>query len=114
MIYNLCFSQICTEILSLCLTELFDWKFMQTDPNWANFFYNPDTGKVSPSFEFVLHIIKYDSEMYCVYLNYFYGIIWGFFCVYCNHWRQLLTYRNLNKTKQNIHTLGHLASGMYI
>lgn len=38
--------QICTEILSLCLTELFDWKFMQTDPNWANFFYNPDTGKL--------------------------------------------------------------------
>ncbi|XP_062584284.1 atypical kinase COQ8B, mitochondrial-like [Saccostrea cucullata] len=38
--------QICTEILDLCLTELFDWKFMQTDPNWANFFYNPDTGKL--------------------------------------------------------------------
>ncbi|XP_056021745.1 atypical kinase COQ8B, mitochondrial-like isoform X2 [Ostrea edulis] len=39
--------QICTEILSLCLTELFDWKFMQTDPNWANFFYNPDTEKLT-------------------------------------------------------------------
>ncbi|KAJ8308194.1 hypothetical protein KUTeg_013068 [Tegillarca granosa] len=32
-----------SSILRLCLHELFVWKFMQTDPNWANFFYNPET-----------------------------------------------------------------------
>lgn len=39
--------QICFNILQLCLRELFEFRFMQTDPNWANFFYNSDTNKVS-------------------------------------------------------------------
>ncbi|KAK2703730.1 atypical kinase COQ8B, mitochondrial-like [Artemia franciscana] len=30
------------KLLKLCLMELFDFQFMQTDPNWANFMYNPD------------------------------------------------------------------------
>lgn len=34
------------RIMKLCLKELFVWNFMQTDPNWANFFYNPQLGKV--------------------------------------------------------------------
>ncbi|TKS81428.1 Atypical kinase COQ8B, mitochondrial [Collichthys lucidus] len=34
------------NILQLCLRELFEFRFMQTDPNWANFFYNSDTKKV--------------------------------------------------------------------
>lgn len=38
--------QICSNILQLCLRELFEFRFMQTDPNWANFFYNSDTDKV--------------------------------------------------------------------
>jgi aarF domain-containing kinase len=29
-----------THILRLCLRELMEWRFMQTDPNWTNFLYN--------------------------------------------------------------------------
>lgn len=39
-------NQISFNILQLCLRELFEFRFMQTDPNWANFFYNADTNKV--------------------------------------------------------------------
>ncbi|KAA8593784.1 hypothetical protein FQN60_004618 [Etheostoma spectabile] len=39
-------NQICFRILQLCLREVFEFRFMQTDPNWANFFYNSDTNKV--------------------------------------------------------------------
>ncbi|CAK9801574.1 Atypical kinase COQ8B, mitochondrial [Anthophora plagiata] len=34
---------ICKLIMRLCLKELFVFRYMQTDPNWSNFFYNPDT-----------------------------------------------------------------------
>ena len=37
---------ISTNILRLCLRELFEFRFMQTDPNWTNFLFNPDTRKV--------------------------------------------------------------------
>ncbi|XP_051901063.1 atypical kinase COQ8A, mitochondrial-like isoform X2 [Pristis pectinata] len=40
-------NKICENILRLCLRELFEFRFMQTDPNWSNFFYDPRTGKVS-------------------------------------------------------------------
>ena len=30
------------KIMEVTLREIFDWKFMQTDPNFANFFYNPN------------------------------------------------------------------------
>ncbi|KAF1346580.1 hypothetical protein BDV97DRAFT_416527 [Delphinella strobiligena] len=33
-----------TQILRLCLRELMEWRFMQTDPNWTNFLYNPGSG----------------------------------------------------------------------
>ncbi|NWI13984.1 COQ8B kinase, partial [Crypturellus soui] len=36
-------SQIGSQLLRLCLRELFEFRFMQTDPNWANFIY--DAGK---------------------------------------------------------------------
>ncbi|KAM4565758.1 atypical kinase COQ8B, mitochondrial isoform 2-T2 [Odontesthes bonariensis] len=39
-------NQICFNILQLCLRELFEFRFMQTDPNWSNFFYNSETNKV--------------------------------------------------------------------
>jgi aarF domain-containing kinase len=29
-------------IIRLCLRELFEFRFMQTDPNWSNFMYDPD------------------------------------------------------------------------
>lgn len=38
---------ICEKILRLCLLELFKFGFMQTDPNWSNFFYNADTEQVT-------------------------------------------------------------------
>lgn len=39
--------QICYNILVLCLRELFEFHFMQTDPNWSNFFYDPQQHRVS-------------------------------------------------------------------
>ncbi|XP_068197952.1 atypical kinase COQ8A, mitochondrial isoform X2 [Antennarius striatus] len=40
-------NEICYNILILCLRELFEFRFMQTDPNWSNFFYDPQTHRVS-------------------------------------------------------------------
>ena len=35
-----------TQILRLCLREIIEFKYMQTDPNWTNFLYNERTGKL--------------------------------------------------------------------
>jgi aarF domain-containing kinase len=35
-----------THILRLCLRELMEWRFMQTDPNWTNFLYNRSAQKL--------------------------------------------------------------------
>lgn len=35
-----------TNILRLCLRELMEFKYMQTDPNWTNFLYNRGTRKL--------------------------------------------------------------------
>lgn len=35
-----------TQILRLCLREITEFKFMQTDPNWTNFLYNADMEKL--------------------------------------------------------------------
>ncbi|XP_023285891.1 atypical kinase COQ8A, mitochondrial [Seriola lalandi dorsalis] len=40
-------NEICENILTLCLRELFEWRYMQTDPNWSNFFYDPQTHRVA-------------------------------------------------------------------
>ncbi|XP_076834603.1 atypical kinase COQ8A, mitochondrial [Brachyhypopomus gauderio] len=40
-------NEICEQILILCLRELFEFRYMQTDPNWSNFFYDPQTHKVA-------------------------------------------------------------------
>ena len=40
-------NHVARKILFLCLTELFEFRFMQTDPNWANFMYDPTTRQVS-------------------------------------------------------------------
>ena len=34
------------KVMEVTLKEIFDWRFMQTDPNFANFFYNPNTETV--------------------------------------------------------------------
>ncbi|KAF2750438.1 ubiquinone biosynthesis protein-like protein coq-8 [Sporormia fimetaria CBS 119925] len=35
-----------TQILRLCLREITEFKFMQTDPNWTNFLYNAENRKI--------------------------------------------------------------------
>uniref|UniRef100_A0A8C5HWR1 Atypical kinase COQ8A, mitochondrial n=1 Tax=Gouania willdenowi TaxID=441366 RepID=A0A8C5HWR1_GOUWI len=40
-------NEICHNILMLCLRELFEFRYMQTDPNWSNFFYDPQTHRVA-------------------------------------------------------------------
>jgi aarF domain-containing kinase len=39
-------NSISRRILVLTIKELFEWRFMQTDPNWSNFMYNSSTDKV--------------------------------------------------------------------
>lgn len=39
-------NKISTEIMRLTLMEIYKFRFMQTDPNWANFLYNEETGKI--------------------------------------------------------------------
>jgi aarF domain-containing kinase len=34
------------QILRLCLREMIEFRYMQTDPNWTNFLYNGDTRKL--------------------------------------------------------------------
>jgi aarF domain-containing kinase len=36
-----------TRLLRLTLRELFGWRFMQTDPNWGNFLYDPSSGTLN-------------------------------------------------------------------
>lgn len=31
-------------MLRCTINELFDWRFMQTDPNWGNFLFDSETG----------------------------------------------------------------------
>ncbi|XP_076013493.1 atypical kinase COQ8A, mitochondrial [Genypterus blacodes] len=40
-------NEICEQILMLCLRELFEFRYMQTDPNWSNFFFDPQAHKVA-------------------------------------------------------------------
>ncbi|XP_074548290.1 atypical kinase COQ8A, mitochondrial [Halichoeres trimaculatus] len=40
-------NELCEQILFLCLRELFEFRFMQTDPNWSNFFFDPQVHKVA-------------------------------------------------------------------
>jgi len=35
-----------SQILRLCLREIMEFRFMQTDPNWTNFLYNRQTNKL--------------------------------------------------------------------
>lgn len=38
--------RIARRILELTILELFDWRFMQTDPNWSNFMYNASSDTI--------------------------------------------------------------------
>jgi predicted unusual protein kinase regulating ubiquinone biosynthesis (AarF/ABC1/UbiB family) len=57
-------SQIASNILKLCFREIFEWKFMQTDPNWSNFFYDPHTKKVMNVLHLFqcFHLIMFESN----------------------------------------------------
>ncbi len=39
--------RIARAVLRLTLLELFSWRFMQTDPNWGNFLFDHNTGKLA-------------------------------------------------------------------
>ncbi|THH05684.1 hypothetical protein EW145_g4624 [Phellinidium pouzarii] len=38
--------KIASMIVELCMKELFDFRTMQTDPNWSNFLWNEPTGQI--------------------------------------------------------------------
>lgn len=70
-------------VLKLCLMELFEFGFMQTDPNWSNFFYNKDTQQASDILWFF-----YIDEMNIIWKNVpihwpFYRLFW-FNCINLN------------------------------
>ena len=37
-------NRLCSDMVELCLNELFVWRYMQTDPNWSNFLYDSKNG----------------------------------------------------------------------
>lgn len=39
-------NDICLNIMRLCITEMFVFRYMQTDSNWSNFFYIPERKQV--------------------------------------------------------------------
>lgn len=39
-------NHIARKLLKLTLRELFVWRYMQTDPNWGNFFYDTENDKI--------------------------------------------------------------------
>lgn len=43
-----------TLLLQLTLKELFQWRFMQTDPNWGNFLFDGNSG--------ILHLIDFGEQ----------------------------------------------------
>jgi aarF domain-containing kinase len=40
-------NRLASTLLTVCLKELFVHRFMQTDPNWSNFLYDPKTQKLN-------------------------------------------------------------------
>lgn len=44
-------------IMRLCLKELFEFQFMQTDPNWSNFFYNINTKQVLYIYAIIIYYV---------------------------------------------------------
>lgn len=75
----LCFFQICEQILILCLRELFEFRYMQTDPNWSNFFFDPQAHKVRLALSLHIHTV-----MLCIYFPRFtVGFVFRFFRLHC-------------------------------
>lgn len=45
------------KIMELCLLEILKFRYMQTDPNWANFLYNPKKKQVRIYFDVFITIL---------------------------------------------------------
>lgn len=60
-------NNLCFLVLQLCLKELFEFSYMQTDPNWANFFYNERTKQVNFFFIGYLNVLS-NVHKYNLYL----------------------------------------------
>lgn len=58
--------QIAFGVLKLCLRELFEFQFMQTDPNWSNFYYNSNNDKVNNCF--ILEVVCKCAHFIQIYL----------------------------------------------
>lgn len=64
-------------IMRLTLMELFEFQYMQTDPNWSNFLYNSDTKQVLCTYcnyTFVILIKSINVNIFAV------GFV-GFWCM---------------------------------
>ena len=48
-------NRVAKLLMKLCLKELFEFRFMQTDPNWSNFFYDTKTG--------TMHLLDFGATM---------------------------------------------------
>lgn len=68
--------QICEQILILCLRELFEFRYMQTDPNWSNFFFDPQAHKVRLSLSLHIHTVNLFSRFTL-------GFVFRFFRLHC-------------------------------
>ncbi|MCL4131202.1 UNVERIFIED_CONTAM: hypothetical protein GTU68_022426, partial [Idotea baltica] len=62
---------IASLILQLCLMEVFQFGYMQTDPNWSNFFYNKETRQLA-LLDFGA-CRSYDKEFVDKYINIIHG-----------------------------------------
>ncbi|XP_065832907.1 atypical kinase COQ8B, mitochondrial-like isoform X2 [Oscarella lobularis] len=57
-------NELAYQLLNLCLREVFEFKFMQTDPNWSNFFYNAETRKILGLVASIpVHLLIHISEL---------------------------------------------------
>ncbi|KAI9746536.1 MAG: hypothetical protein M1818_000249 [Claussenomyces sp. TS43310] len=59
-----------TQILRLCLREITEFRFMQTDPNWTNFLFNKETNKLElldfgASREYPVEFITRYTQLLC-------------------------------------------------
>lgn len=64
-------------LMRLSLKELFEFRYMQTDPNWSNFFYNTDTRQVSQYYNnYIILAILIESANRLYFVVNFVGL-WG-------------------------------------
>jgi len=62
--------RICYLMLDLFFRELFEFRFMQTDPNWSNFLYNTETKQVSDFYEQNFFLAPLDPCIIFIIINF--------------------------------------------